>query len=81
MDFFEESGAVKYFDSNKELHTKIPDNPYDAKNERHLWAAYKELTKAIQADDEFEELLSECIFGIEKYCREGYDVEMEALTW
>lgn len=81
VDFFEEPGAVQYFDSNKELHKWIPVNPYDVDDQYELWAAYKDLTNSILSDKELEELLYDCIEGIEKYHRKGYDIEMEALQW
>jgi len=81
MDFFEEPESIKYYDSNKELHTWIPTNPYDVDKEYPLWNAYKQLTNAVLSDKELEELLSECTYGIEKYHRKGYDIEMEALSW
>lgn len=81
MDFFEEEGAVKFYDENHELKQTIPLNPYDKDDDFELWNAFNQLSAYIRLDRDFEELLAECIYGIENLKRLGYNLEMEALTW
>ena len=66
MDFFEET---------------LPSNPYDKEGDFELWKSFNELSAYIRLDRDFEELLSECIYGIEHLRRMGYTLEMEALSW
>lgn len=81
MDFFETPQALKFINHDGELIEEIPSNPYTIQAEYTNWKCYQDLVAAITSDEEFEELLSECIDGIETYHRKGYNVEMEALKW
>ena len=81
MDYFETPQALKYINHDGELQTEIPSNPYTTQHDYVNWKCYQDLSTAISSDEEFEELLSECIDGIEIYHRKGYNVEMEALKW
>lgn len=81
MDFFEEDGAIKFYDENHELKMTLPSNPYDKKENFEFWKAFNELSAYIRLDRDLEQLLVECIYGIENLKRIGYTLEMEALTW
>ena len=81
MDFFEGPDAIRFYDENHELKRTLPSNPYDKEGDFELWKAFNQLSAYIMLDRDFEELLSECLCGIESLRRMGYNLEMEALTW
>ena len=81
MDFFEEEGAVKFYDEKHNLKKTLPRNPYDKEEDFQCWKAFNELSSYILLDRDFEDLLYECISGIEYHRRIGYSLEMEALRW
>lgn len=81
MDFFEEPEAIQFYDENHQLKRTLPLNPYSKDEDFELWKAFNELSSYIMLDRDLEELLSQCICGIEILNRIGYILEMEALTW
>ena len=78
MDFFEEENQIQYMSNSYERELSIPKNPFGEQTIE--WEAYNELLNHFKPNDEFMELLSECI-SHETHEREHYFIEMESLTW
>lgn len=81
IDFFDNEDAIKFYDENRNLKRTLPLNPYDKEENFEFWKAFNELSSYILLDRDLEELLLECVSGIEYHRRIGYDLEMEALKW
>lgn len=79
MDYYGEvEDPIQYFDENKELTWKIPQNPYRAGTKEYV--AYQMLCREFEPDEDFTSLLLDCE-GLEFYYSEWYDLEIEELTW
>lgn len=79
MDYYGEmENPLQYFDEDNNLIWHIPPNPYRGGSKDY--ADYNKLLRMFKANKNFIYLLKNCN-NVQHHYFEGYDVEMEVLTW